>query len=105
MVVKPSEQEEEYFARLDFEKKKKVEEEKHKKIAEEEKKRLKALHYMKCPRCGVDLIEVDYKGIKVDKCVQCSGLWLDAGELENVAKQEKTFLDNLFSFFTESDQR
>ena len=33
MVWKPSEKEEEYFARLEFEKKKKIEEEKHKKLA------------------------------------------------------------------------
>jgi hypothetical protein len=105
MVVKPSEKEEEYFARLNFEKKKKVEEEKHRKLAEEEKKKLKALHYMKCPKCGMELIEIDYKGIKVDKCTQCAGLWFDAGELEAVAKLEKTFLDNLFGFFTETNQK
>jgi len=97
--MKPSEKEEEFFARMEFEKKKKIEEEKHKRLAEEEKKRLKQLHYMHCPKCGMELIEIDYKGIKIDECSECEGIWLDAGELETVAKLEKTGLDKFFSIF------
>lgn len=37
--MRPSEREEEHFARIEFENKKKIEEERHKKLAEEEKKR------------------------------------------------------------------
>jgi hypothetical protein len=99
MVRKPSELEEEYIARMEYEKKKKLEEEKHKRLAEEEKKRLKELHYMRCPKCGMELIEIDYKGIKVDKCSECEGIWLDAGELESLSRLEKTGLDKLFSVF------
>ena len=97
--MKPSEKEEVFFARMEFEKKKKIEEEKHKRLAEEEKKRLKELHYMQCPKCGMELIEIDYKGIKIDECSECEGIWLDAGELETVAKLEKTGLDKFFSIF------
>lgn len=99
MIWKPSEKEEEYFVRMEFEKKKKEEEEKQKKLAEAEKKRLKELHHMKCPKCGMELIEIDYKAIKVDKCSGCEGVWLDAGELETVSKFEKSGLDKLFSVF------
>ena len=99
MVGKPSEKEEEYFARMEFERKKKAEGEKQKKIAEVEKKKLKELHYMKCPKCGMELIEIDYKGIKVDKCSECEGIWLDAGELEAISKVEKKVLDKLFDVF------
>ncbi|RPI53788.1 MAG: hypothetical protein EHM56_06910 [Chloroflexi bacterium] len=99
MVSKPSEKEEEYFARIEFERRKKLEEEKHGKLKEEEKKRLKELHYMKCPKCGMELIEIDYKGIKVDKCSECEGVWLDSGELAAISKFEKTNLDRLFSVF------
>jgi len=99
MSKKPSEKEEEYFARMEFERKKKVEEEKHQKLREEEKKNLRDLHFMKCPKCGMELIEVDYQGIKVDKCSGCRGIWLDAGELEAVAGLEKTLLDRFFSVF------
>lgn len=99
MVKKPSELEEEYMARMEYEKRKKLEEEKHRKLAEDEKKRLKDLHYMRCPKCGMELIEIDYKEIKVDKCSECEGIWLDAGELEAVSRLEKTGLDKLFSVF------
>lgn len=99
MIWKPSEKEEEYFARMEFEKKKKEEDEKQKKLAEAEKKKLKELHHKKCPKCGMELIEIDYKAIKVDKCSGCEGVWLDAGELETVSKLEKSGLDKLFSVF------
>ena len=99
MPLKPSEQEEEYFARMEFERKKKIEEEKHKKLGDEEKRKLKDIHYMRCPKCGMELIEIDYKGIKIDECSECEGIWLDAGELETVSKLEKTGLDKLFSVF------
>lgn len=99
MVQKPSEKEEEYFARLEFERKKKIEDEKHKRLAEAERARLKELHFMRCPKCGMELIAVDYKGIEVDKCSECEGVWLDAGELEAVSKLEKPVLDKLFGVF------
>jgi hypothetical protein len=99
MPVKPSSKEEEYFSRIDLEKRKKIEEEKHKRIAEEEKKQLKKLHFMRCPKCGMELSEIDYKGISVDKCFSCDGIWLDAGELDSVAKLEKGSIDTLFKFF------
>jgi len=92
MSRKPTESEEEYFARMEFERKKKAEEEKQKNMAAAEKKRLKDLHYMHCPKCGMELIEVDYKTLKVDRCSACDGLWLDAGELEAAVKLEKSVL-------------
>ncbi|MBS3919408.1 MAG: zf-TFIIB domain-containing protein [Deltaproteobacteria bacterium] len=99
MPKKPSELEEEYFARMEFEKRKKIEDERHRQLAEQEKKRLKELHYMRCPKCGMQLIEIGYKNIKIDKCSECDGIWLDAGELETVSKLEKTGLDKLFGVF------
>ncbi|MDI7261369.1 MAG: zf-TFIIB domain-containing protein [Thermodesulfobacteriota bacterium] len=99
MLKKPSEQEEEYFARMEFEKLKKIEEEKHKQLAEQEKKKLRELHYMRCPKCGMELTEIDYKTIKVDRCSECDGIWLDPGELDAVSKLEKSGMDKLFSVF------
>jgi len=99
MPLKPSEQEEEHFARMEYERKKKIEEEKHKTLAAGERKSLQEIHYMRCPKCGMELIEIGYKGIKVDRCSECEGIWLDAGELETVSKLEKSGLDKLFSVF------
>lgn len=99
MVSKPSSNEREYFARQEFMKKKKIEEEKQHKLAAAEKKQAKKLHWMKCPKCGMNLVEIDYKNIEVDKCSHCDGVWLDAGELEAVAKMDRTSIDKLFSVF------
>ncbi|MFZ5947176.1 MAG: zf-TFIIB domain-containing protein [Stygiobacter sp.] len=99
MPVKPSEKEEEYFTRMELERRKKMEEDKLKKLAEEDKKKLKELHFMRCPKCGMELVEVDYKGIRIDKCFQCEGIWLDAGEFKLVVKLEKGTLDKLFDIF------
>jgi hypothetical protein len=99
MPYKPSEKEEEYFAREEFERKKRAEEDRRNRMEAEEKKRMKELHYMHCPKCGMKLIEINYKGIAVDKCSSCEGIWLDAGELEAVSKLEKGVMDKLFSVF------
>lgn len=99
MNKESSEKEEEYFGRMEFERNKKLEEEKHKKFMEGEKKRLKDLQYMRLPKCGMELIEIKYQGIKADKCWTCQGIWLDAEELEAVSRFEKTGLDKLFSVF------
>jgi len=96
MPRKPSESEEEYFARIEYERRKKVEREKQEKLAAEEKERLRRLHHMKCPKCGMDLLEIDYKSIKVDRCSGCEGVWLDPGELEAVAGLEKSLLGRVF---------
>lgn len=97
--MKPSEREEEYMARKEFERKKRLREELARKLSEEEKEAQRKLHYMKCPKCGMDLIEVDHNNIKVDKCSGCEGIWLDAGEFAEVSKMEKGALDKLFSVF------
>lgn len=98
-MSKPAGKEEEYFAREEFEKKKRILAAQQNEMAEAEKKRLKDLHYMSCPKCGMELVEMDYKMIKIDKCSACNGVWLDAGELETVSKLEKSGLDKLFGVF------
>jgi Zn-finger nucleic acid-binding protein len=41
-------------------------------------------------------VEVDFKGVKIDKCSACEGVWLDAGEVESIAGLEKSLLDKIF---------
>lgn len=54
----------------------------HEKVAERE--RLKAAHFMKCPKCGHDLKEEPIAEVQVDRCTFCEGVFLDAGELERI---------------------
>ena len=96
-----NENEEEYFIRLEFERAKKVEEELKQKMLEDERNSLKELHYMRCPKCGMQLVEIDYKGIKIDKCTECNGVWLDHGELEAIVNLDKSVISRLLSGFKE----
>jgi len=99
MNMRPSQNEEEFIARQQFEQLKKSEAEKRRQLTESEQKAAQELHWMKCPKCGMNLVEIEYKSIKVDKCSHCGGIWLDAGEMEQVAKIDKTSMDKLFSVF------
>ena len=89
MTTKPSESEQEYFFKLEIEKLKKARAERDSKVQEAEKKKAKELHYMKCPKCGSDLQEVEFRKIKVDFCASCHGYWFDAGEVMELLKMEE----------------
>jgi hypothetical protein len=91
--------EEEYFLKHEMELKRKAQEEHKKKLKTEEQKRLKELHYMHCPKCGMDLTEIEFRGIRVDRCFSCEGTWFDAGEVEAAIKLEKSALDSIFTLF------
>jgi Zn-finger nucleic acid-binding protein len=44
---------------------------------------------MKCPKDGTELVEKSYKrGLIVDECPQCNGMWLDANELDELEDQK-----------------
>lgn len=40
------------------------------------------IHWMKCPKCGENMTELDMKNIKADVCTVCKGLFFDKGELD-----------------------
>lgn len=74
---KPSQNENEYFARRDAE------------WLKEQRARLDAkrvLHAagIKCPRDGAELDERMFESVRVDVCPTCQGIWLDPGELEQL---------------------
>jgi len=43
----------------------------------------------RCPRCGERLAEIKLHGVQVDECPAGHGMWLDGGELEQIASREK----------------
>jgi hypothetical protein len=86
---KPSSIEEEYFAREEIEKKRKLALKQSEEMAVKQREELKALHYMKCPKCGMDLQTLKKGKVDVDTCFNCHGVWLDAGELEEIANQDE----------------
>ena len=44
---------------------------------------------IKCPKCDGTLIETDFDKIVIDVCNKCSGVWLDAGELTQIADKDE----------------
>jgi uncharacterized protein len=43
---------------------------------------------MRCPKCGEPLKSRSFQKIEIDQCTGCNGIWLDAGEMEQVAGKE-----------------
>lgn len=44
---------------------------------------------MRCPKCAEALKERSFKKIQIDQCPGCGGIWLDVGELEEIAGREE----------------
>jgi len=42
-----------------------------------------------CPSCGAGMREVERRGVLLDICPQCGGVWLDKGELEKLLGQAR----------------
>jgi len=100
MPEKPSQNEDEYFARQDAELVQKQREEQERAAVEAERK----THYQRCPRCGGHLGTHDLEGVQIDQCPDCGGIWLDAGELEALRPKDPgmitRFFGNLFDYKT-----
>ncbi|HKA88116.1 MAG TPA: zf-TFIIB domain-containing protein [Haliangiales bacterium] len=41
-----------------------------------------------CPRCGGKMVEFMHLGVTLDRCTECSGLFFDSGELQEVIRRE-----------------
>jgi hypothetical protein len=76
-----------------------VAEERQAKLLAEERERDRALHFMKCPKCGMQLEEIAFGDVRVDKCFSCDGLWLDKGELDLIREKDGGFMGRLLSVF------
>ncbi|MBN2342247.1 MAG: zf-TFIIB domain-containing protein [Deltaproteobacteria bacterium] len=96
-----SDKEQEYFAKQEAEKLKAAADKHARETAEAEKKRLQELHYMKCPKCGMDMQEIEFRRVKIDKCFSCGGVYFDDGELEQIIAEEgeDSFFGRITSIF------
>ena len=82
---KPSRNEDEYFVKQDAEllKAQRLRAEAERLEAE------RRLHFMKCPKDGHDLVTTNEHGIQLERCPNCQGIWLDAGELQQMAHEDR----------------
>lgn len=77
---KPSQNEDDYFAKRDAE----WIRERRAELDRQEKAASTATKTLKCPRCGNALTEREFQNVKLDACDKCKGVWFDAGEVEMV---------------------
>jgi hypothetical protein len=85
MTEKPSQNEDEYFARQNAELLVRKREELERQRLEAERRS----HIMKCPKDGYDLATTVHHGVSIDVCSHCGGMWLDAGELEQLSQEDR----------------
>lgn len=70
----------------------------HSQLRQDERERLRNLHWMRCPKCGAELSEVQFRQVKIDKCFSCGGVYLDDGELEQLTGKPGWF-ESMLRFF------
>jgi uncharacterized C2H2 Zn-finger protein len=75
---RPTKSEDEYFVKQDAE----LIKAQRAKLDAERAKAERQSHFMRCPKCGGTLKEEDFHHIKIDRCEECGGVWLDKGEID-----------------------
>lgn len=97
--LKPTSSEDEYFARQEAIKLRKLALKQREEMGEEEKKKLKDTHWMHCPKCGFKMKVIHINEVEIDKCFNCGGLYFDDGELEKVSGRREDFFKEVEEVF------
>lgn len=100
VIRKKISKEDEYFIKKDKEFIKEAKLKKEKEEIKKQKEAQKVLHYMKCPKCGFDLKEIEFKDILIDICPECKGIWLDKEELKELLNRETGVVKSLLKGFS-----
>ena len=96
---KPPTREDEYFAKEERERLERLRAQKTEQEEREERDRQREQHWMRCPKCGSQLVEETHHSVQIDVCHSCHGLWLDQGELEQITSQEAGFASGFLKWF------
>lgn len=94
MDEKPSRNEDEYFVKRDADLMKAT----RARLDEERMRQERSSHVNKCPKCGCELEVRDHHGVKIHQCGECSGMWLDKGELEVIEAIDRQTSNAGFDF-------
>lgn len=55
--------------------------------------------YLRCPKCLTRLDQVFLCEIPIERCPDCDGIWLDAGELDLIMQRERSNEGSWFAKF------
>lgn len=61
-----------------------------------ELERLRAAHWMKCPKCGHDMKVSPIEGIELEQCTFCQGIFFERAELDTLLLRKT---EQRFSFY------
>lgn len=93
-------QENSFFTTLEIEKMRSLRKRLEDDADEQARAELKALHYLKCGKCGHDMTTTAFRGVEIEICDNCRAVLLDPGELEQVAGTDQgAFLNSLLGMF------
>ena len=89
MSSKKTKADDDYFARQDQEKIYKLAARKKDEAAKAAAEALRLEHWMRCAKCGNEMETLAFRGVEIEKCPGCGGVYLDRGELEQLAGEDK----------------
>lgn len=56
-----------------------------------------------CPACKEAMVVFELDGVEIDRCLRCLGTWLDAGEIDQLARLEGGAPDRLTAAVAAAD--
>jgi hypothetical protein len=93
---KPAKEESDYFGKLEQEKLSKLAAQRADREVAEAAETLRKKHWMRCAKCGNVMETMGFRGVEIERCPGCGGVYLDKGELEILAGKDRSgFFGNL----------
>jgi len=96
---KPTHDEDEYFARVEIEKRRNLAEKVRSEMAADDLAKLKKLHHMHCANCGFEMHPVIFKGVTIEQCPNCDGIFLKQSELDELAGKKESVISTILNLF------
>jgi uncharacterized protein len=58
---------------------------------------------MQCPNCSTQMQLMQRYEIDIDYCLSCRGVWLDRGEIDKIAKIQRSYEDQHYNKYHYSE--
>jgi len=89
-IEKPSNIEDEYFARENAERLRQLHHEEQKRLKQSEKDALRILHAGRCPQCGALMVPEEAAGVSILHCPACGGAFLAKSAWDHIQSHENS---------------
>lgn len=74
-------------------------------LRQEERDRLRELHWLRCPHCGLEMENVHFHGLQFERCFSCGGSYFDEDQLEQLTVLEPGVLPKIIDLVVGSRTR